>query len=333
MSTASHSSAVRSVTIRSDAGLSVTVLDRGATLQSIRVPTASGPVETILGYERLEHYLDDPHYLGTTVGRYANRIGGASFRLDGVDYMLDANEQPAGHCLHGGRDGLHRQFWSLGHDPANRSVECRHVSPDGAGGFPGAVDLIVKYQILDELSLLIECSATSDRSTVVSLANHAYFNLDAEHGAIDTHELAVFADYYTPVDATKIPTGEIRFVDETPFDLRERRRLADEAPGGDDPRRYDHNYALPGPPGELRRVAELYSPATDLCLNVHTTQPGLQLYTGDFLGPPFRPRQGLCLEAQHYPDSPNQSGFPTARLAPGERYCHRTIYEFSPGSP
>ena len=320
---------VRSVTLTSDAGLSVTVLDLGATLQSVCVPTSRGLIETTLGYERLAQYLDDAYYLGTTVGRYANRIRGARFELDDVDYELDANEQPAGHCLHGGRDGLHRRFFVLDHDAANDAVECRYLSKDGEGGFPGTLDLVVKYQLVDELSLLIGFRATSDRRTVLSLANHAYFNLGAGSDTIDGHELAVLADRYTPVDATKIPTGEIRPVDDSPFDLRKPIRLGQESTAGSAARVYDHNFALPGPPGELRCAARLYSPDKALRLSVNTTQPGLQVYTGDHLGPPFRSRQGLCLEAQHYPDSPNQPGFPTARLEPGERYSQTTIYEFS----
>ena len=278
---ASGTQEVRSITLASDTGLSVNVLDIGATLQSIRVPTTHGLIETTLGYERRAQYLNDPYYLGTTVGRYANRIRGARFALDDAVHKLDANEQPAGHCLHGGRDGLHRQSFCLEHDAANDAVECRYLSKEGEGGFPGTVDLVVKYQLVDELSLLIEFRATSDCDTVLSLANHAYFNLDARNGTIDDHELAVFADRYTPVDATNIPTGEILPVDDSPFDLRKPVRLGRYSTAGREPRVYDHNFALPGPPGEIRCAAELYSPDRELRLSVHTTQPGLQVYTGD----------------------------------------------------
>jgi aldose 1-epimerase len=299
----------------------VTVLDIGAALQSIIVPTLTGRLNCILGYDDAEEYQRDPFYLGMTVGRYANRINGGRILVDGAEYQLDINEAERGNILHGGSDGFHRQRFGLEMDKGSHKLRCRHVSPSGTQGFPGEVSVDVTYELIGDSSLSIEFIATTDAATVINLANHAYFNLDTRKGRIDSHELRVCADRFTPSDATKIPSGEIDSVGNSDFDLRERAALQSKC--------LDHNFVPVGEAGELRAVAELYSPDSGVGLLVHTTQPGLQVYTGDYLKKPFGPRQGIALEAQNFPDAPNQPNFPSSSLLPGETYRQRTIYEFS----
>jgi aldose 1-epimerase len=264
-------------------------------------------------------YAFDPYFLGTTVGRYANRIRDACFELHGRSYKLDANEKRTGHCLHGGEHGLFAQRFAMAASDDGRTVECRYESPDGEQGFPGCVDVLVSYSLLTDFSLGIDFVARAHADTVLSLANHAYFNLDRQSRSIDAHVLKLHADFYTPADSTGIPTGEIRSVAASKFDLRDGSALANQ---------FDHNFVLRDAGGELRDAAELYSADSGIRLRLQTTQPGLQLYTGDSLRAPFTARQGVCLEAQNYPNAPNQPGFPSASLAAGETYRQRTIYEF-----
>lgn len=317
---------VKSVTLESSSGLRVTLLNLGATIQSLQLPVNNGQLESVLGYQNHDDYWADPYYMGVTVGRFANRIRGSQFSLDGINYPLDENEPDVGNCLHGGHSGFHRQFWEMRPAADGRSVEFGYLSPDGESGFPGALEVSVTYRLEGELSLAIEYRATSDATTVVNLANHAYFNLDFDKTSIDTHSLRLYADQFTPVDDNQVPTGEQCNVAGTPFDLR---ALTSVRAGADDGWiRADHNFVLPEFEGEPRLAAELYSPGSGVRLKVLTTQPGLQLYTADYLDQPFRPRQGVCLEAQGFPDAPNQNAFPSTRLERGDIYLHRTVYEF-----
>lgn len=261
--------------------------------------------------------------MGATVGRFANRIRGGRIVIGDDEYQLDVNEPTTGNCLHGGAGGLHRQQFELDHQSHSSTLVCRHISPAGSQGFPAELCIEVRYQLIGECALSIEMLATADAGTVVNLANHAYFNLDRQKGRIDTHRLSVAASRYTPVDESQIPTGEIAPVDDSAFDLRVMSALAQ--------RSFDHNFAPDGGPGEIRLLAELHSPDSGVGLSVHSTQPGLQVYTGDFLAAPFSPRQGIALEAQGFPDAPNQVGFPSASLLPGETYRQQTIYEFTSG--
>ena len=320
---------IESVVLESVAGMRVTLLNLGATVQSIQVPTAEGALDTILGFENYDDYWLDAAFMGATLGRFANRIQGAQFSLDGRVYRLDANESSTGHCLHGGSSGFHKQFWNLEPAVDGTSAMCRYMSPDGDGGFPGNLEVSINYQLINDYSLVVDYRATTDRDTVVSLANHAYFNLDRDQCTIDTHQISIDAASFTPVDEGRIPTGELRDVSASGFDLRQSTAIGDSANG----LQFDHNFVLSESAGRLRRAAELYSPNSGLRLRVHTTQPGLQLYTGDHLTGPFHPRQGLCLEAQSFPDLPNQPAFPSARLAAGDLYCQTTIYEFLADEP
>ena len=315
-------SAGRTAILRSDSGLHVAVLDIGATLYSLKVPTPGGLTDVILSYDNVDDYRGDAYFIGTTVGPFANRIRDAHFDLGGESFDLDANELSTGHCLHGGREGLHRQIFELQADAASSSIKCYCELADGHNGFPGNRTITVVYQLLDESSLAIDFHVTTDRDTVVSLANHAYFNLG---GAIDDHLLSIRADEYTPIDSTHCATGEIRSVAGSVFDLRSLQRI------GTTP--FDNNYILLQGEGGPGHAATLRSPVSGLQLDLHTTQPGLQFYTGDYLGTPFAPRQGLCLEAQGFPNAPNQATFPSAQLSAGSTYSQRTIYGLSLVTP
>ncbi|MFW2406088.1 MAG: aldose epimerase family protein [Gammaproteobacteria bacterium] len=309
---------LETATLESPAGLRVEVLNLGASLVALEIPAASGRVNTVLRYPDLEDYRTDNVFMGVTVGPFANRIRGARFALDDISHELEANEATSGHCLHGGTSGLHRQYFDLHTYPENSVVACRTVLPDGLGGFPGRREVTVTYTLLGDLALAIDFDVVTDRDTVISLANHAYFNLG---GALDDHELEICADAYTPVDSSNAPTGETRSVEGSEFDLRALQALGDT--------RFDHNFIVRGDGPEPRIAAILRSLESGIQLTVLTTQPGLQLFTGDSLDAPFGNRAGLCLEAQGFPDAPNQPSFPSARLNAGSAYRQRTIYVFA----
>jgi aldose 1-epimerase len=315
---ASDKDNLRTAIIESPQGMRLAVLNYGATIQALDVTTGSGTASVVLSYPDPHAYLDDQYYMGATVGPFANRIRDARFQLDSEEFAVDANEAATGHCLHGGRHGLHTYLFNLQVDTAQRRIECRTELSDGAGGFPGRRYVSIAYHLVENNVLAIDFRVETELDTVISLANHAYFNLG---GALAEHELLIRADAYTPVDASNAPTGEIRAVDDSEFDLRRLASLGN--------RQFDHNFVLAGVGDEVRHAATLRSLAGGLQLDLHTTQPGLQLYTGDYLDAPFRRRQGLCLEAQGFPDAPNQSGFPSARLAAGATYTQRTMYQFS----
>jgi aldose 1-epimerase len=305
-------------TIGTERGLSVSIVDVGATIQSIRLPTPRGRIDAVLSYAKPSDYRTNPYYLGSTVGPVANRIRNAEFRLNGAPHRLDANDGERGNCLHGGTQGLHRQEFSLERDTSKPIIRCRTDLSHGVGGFPGNRRFEVIYELIDDWSLAIDFRVATDRDTVVNLANHAYFNLG---GSIDEHRLRLYSDRFTPVDDSMIPTGELRSVDDSRFDLRELQSLGD--------RKFDHNFVLADSGGEARPAAQLESPVTGARLTVLTTQPGLQVYTGDYLSDPFHPRQGICFEAQGFPDAPNQPHFPSVRLDAGTTYRQRTIYKFT----
>ncbi|MEO1247298.1 MAG: aldose epimerase family protein [Pseudomonadota bacterium] len=313
---------IETATIGAPDGLRVTLVNLGASIQRIQVPLRQGLVDAVLGYKNHEDYRYDEAFMGSTLGPFANRIRGARFELDNRTYNLDKNDRPAGNCLHGGSRGFHRRFWDM-HEQANAlslRLDCRVLEEET--GFPGNQEITVIYQIINKLCLQMDYWGQSDKATVLSMANHAYFNLDRRHGNIDSHCLCIDSDLFTPTDDSAIPTGEIRTVTASDVDLRR--------PGAISERRFDDTFVLRNGDGGLRKAAELHSPDSGLRLRVYTTQPALQLYTGDKLDSPFRPRQGVCLEAQAFPDAPNQPGFPSARLSAGETYHQRTVYEFLP---
>ena len=304
-----------------NSGFRVQVLDLGASIRSIGVPTPSGVVDVVLGYPAVGDYLSDVWFLGSTIGRYANRLAHGRFRLGTSDFAV-SQEAPDGHCLHGGPSGFHRQRWQSADSGVPGQAVYRHTSRHGEGGFPGHLDVQVVYTVESPSRLVIDYTARSDRLTVLSMTNHAYFNLHGNSASVDGHEITIASDRYTPVDGTGIPDGTIATVDDTRFDFRRPRLLTPTDC-------YDTSFVLSTNRNVLRDVATVYSPISGIALQVRTTQPCLQFYTGEGLDRPFSSRAGLCLETQQFVDAPNQPTFPPATLAPGDLYQHRTVYEFS----
>lgn len=335
---------VERVTLRNAAGTQVDVITLGAGLQGLQVPDRRGRfAHVLLGHDTLEPYVRQPHFMGACVGRYANRIGGAAFTLDGRCHRIAANE--GANALHGGVRGLDKVVWRLESADAHEAI-LSHVSPDGDQGFPGRMTITATWRLAPDahrLDLILE--AVTDAPTVVSLAPHGYFNLGGADGDRDVtdHELTLAASAYTPVDERLIPTGEIRPVADTAFDFRAARRIGDRIRDAQDPqirigRGYDHNFVRDdGRTAEPTFAARVVDPASGRVMELLTTEPGLQFYSGNFLtgeligrgGVAYRQGQGLCLEPQNFPDAPNQPAFPSARLDPGEVYRHHTIWRFS----
>jgi aldose 1-epimerase len=331
---------MQTFTLNNARGMEARLLDLGATLVSLRVPDRDGrPGNVVLGYERVEDYADDPFYLGAMVGRFANRIAQARFTLDGRQHHLPANNGP--HHLHGGPGGFHRRLWRGENfrDGEVAGAAFSLESPDGEEGYPGLLQVRVTYSLSPADELVVECTATTDQPTPVSLAQHSYFNL-AGRGDILGHRLTINADRYLPVDEGLIPTGELAPVEATPFDFRQPEPIGSRIEDDHEQLRrgagYDHNFVLNRPGPGLVHAAHLTDPRTGRVLDVHTTLPGLQLYSGNFLdgrsaGPSGRVlarRGGVCLEAQHFPDAPNQPGFPSAILRPGQEYRAKTVFAF-----
>ncbi|MGW2210387.1 aldose epimerase family protein [Streptomyces sp. NPDC001781] len=299
------------------AGVRVRVLSYGGIVQSAEVPDRDGrAADVVLGFPSLRGYTDHPGpYLGALVGRYANRIAGGRFPLDGRTYALARNNGP--NSLHGGDRGFDRYVWDA--EPVAHGVRLGRVSPHGEEGFPGRLEVSATYTLDQSGALRIAYEAVTDAPTVVNLTNHSYWNLGGS-GHAGGHELRLDASRYTPVDEDLIPVGEPVDVTDSRFDFRASRKVGSG---------YDHNYVLDkGVTPAAEEVAELYDPASGRVLTVATTEPGVQLYTADHLGAPFAPGEGIALETQHFPDSPNRPDFPTTRLEPGEVYHSATVYGF-----
>ena len=334
---------VDAYTFASAGGIEVRVITFGAIIASLRTPDRRGTLDDIvLGHDDVAGYLASNAYFGAVVGRYGNRIANGRFVLDGREVNLSTNDGP--NHLHGGATGFDKAVW--GAQPfegdAERGVALTHRSPDGDQGYPGTLEATVTYTLTDDDELVVEYAATTDRATPVNLTQHSYFNL-AGHGARDVldHELAIHATHFTPVDERLIPTGELAPVADTPFDFRRPTRIGARIEGSDVQlqrgRGYDHNFVLSRPDSGLAFAARLIEPAGGRVLEVHTTEPGVQFYSGNFLdgsavgkgGRRYARRTGLCLETQHFPDSPNQPHFPTTILRPGGEYRSRTVFAFS----
>jgi aldose 1-epimerase len=316
-------------------GLTLRILNYGGIVQSLEVPDARGRVaNVVLGFSSLQGYLTgtDP-YFGALIGRFANRLAGGRFSLDDDSYSVDVNA--VGNCLHGGRDGFDKRLWHA--EPlSDHELRLSLTSPDGDQGFPGRVSVEVTYCLL-ETGVRIDYRATTDAPTVINLTNHSYFNLAGEgSGSIEGHTLVIDADEFTPVTTELIPTGEVAEVAGTPLDLRAETsigaHLREPHPQMLAVRGYDHNYVLPGT--GVRRCARLADPASGRVLEVLTDQPGLQVYSANSLdgsqvgtgGRAYRQGDGLALETQHFPDSPNQPGFPTTVLRPGQVFATSTTW-------
>jgi aldose 1-epimerase len=292
------------------AGVRVRILSYGGIVQSVEIPDRTGHrANVVLGFADLDGYL------GALIGRYANRIAGARFPLDGVTYALEPNNAP--NSLHGGEHGFDKRVWDA--LPVEHGVRLTRVSPHGEEGFPGRLEVSATYTLEADGSLRIGYEAVTDAPTIVNLTNHSYWNL-AGSGSASGHELRIDASHYTPVDADLIPTGELADVTGTQFDFRRSRKTGSG---------YDHNFVLVGGVTQTpREVAELHDPASGRVLTVTTTEPGLQLYTADHLPEPFTPGDGVALETQHFPDSPNRPDFPSTVLRPGGVFRSETAYGF-----
>ncbi|MFE9703490.1 aldose epimerase family protein [Streptomyces sp. NPDC005930] len=303
------------------AGVRVRVLSYGGIVQSAEVPDRDGnTADVVLGFAALDGYLTHPEpYLGALVGRYANRIAGARFPLDGRTYALAPNE--GANSLHGGERGFDKHVWDVSPvGDGGHGVRLSRVSPHGEEGFPGRLEMSATYTLEESGALRIAYEAVTDAPTVLNPTNHSYFNLSGS-GHAGGHELRLAASRITPVDAGLIPAGDPQDVADTRFDFRRARKVGSG---------YDHNFVLDkGVTDAAEEVAELYDPASGRVLTVATTEPGLQLYTADHLGEPFAPGDGIALETQHFPDSPNRPDFPSTVLRPGEVFRSETVYAFS----
>ena len=317
---------VQVATLGRPGGLTVEVLDYGAAVRSLRVPTPRGPVEAVLGFDSADAYEGDGAYQGVVVGRFANRIAGARFAIDGEVSQVTANE--GANCLHGGALGLNKRLWRF-EELADDSAVLVYRSPDGEEGFPGELEARVRFSVAAD-TLQIEWEATASRPTPVNLTHHLYFNLSGEFGRdVLDHTLSIRAEAFTPVQPDLIPTGELSLVAGTPFDLRSPVRLGEvvaqqhpqlEIGGG-----VDHNWALDGGEGAALRLG---SPESGLMLSMTTDQPGVQIYSGQGLKAPFVPYGGIAIEPQGFPDAVNQPAFPPAVLRAGQAYRRRAAYRF-----
>jgi aldose 1-epimerase len=328
--------------VLSNGPMTIKVMTYGAIVTEIRVPDRRGnAADVVLGFDTLEGYLAGHPYFGATVGRFANRIARGTFSLDGKDYTLAVNNGP--NTLHGGRKGFDKVVWKAedASGLAGPAVKLSYLSRDGEEGYPGNLVVTVTYTLTADNALRIDYTATTDQATPVNLTNHSYFNLAGPAaGTILDHELWLAADRYTPVDDTLIPTGAIASVRGTPLDFTTATPIG--ARIGQlkaDPVGYDHNYVLRGgtSPREPSLAARVREPQSGRVLEVFTTEPGVQLYTGNFLdgtikgkgGVAYRQHQAFCLETQHYPDSVHHPSFPSTILRPGSTYRQTTIYKFS----
>ena len=322
-------------------GLEMRVITYGGILTSLKVPDRSGHLgDIVLGFDTLDGYLKDPPYLGALIGRYGNRIANGQFTLDGKTFKLATNNGP--NHLHGGIKGFDKVVWNAvpATDATGVSVTLSRTSPDAEEGYPGNLQATVRYTLTDKNELAIDYRATTDKATPVNLTQHSYFNLADDSGDILSHQLTIHAGRYTPVDGTLIPTGELAPVDGTPFDFRKSTaigaRIATDNVQLKNGGGYDHNWVLDRSGSGLLPAARLVDPRSGRTLELATTEPGLQFYSGNFLdgsitgkgGRVYRHRTGLCLETQHFPDSPNHPKFPSSNLRPGQTYSTQTVFTF-----
>ena len=333
--------AIHIYTLTNKNGIEARITNYGGRIVTLKTPDRSGtPADIVLGFDSLSGYIENAGpFFGTLVGRYANRIAHAKFSLDGHEYKLEKNDGE--NTLHGGTHGLDKYVWTPRVLP-DGGLELTVSSKDGDEGFPGNLKVTVVYHLTDTNDLKIDYSATTDKDTVINLTNHSYFNLkSAGDGDILGHLIHINADRFTPVDSGLIPTGELRPVAGTPFDFRKSTAIGAHIGDSDEQiklgRGYDHNWVLNKKGSELSLAARVEEPSTGRVLEVLTTQPGVQFYTGNFLdgtikgkgGKVYQRRYGFCLETQHFPDSPNQPKFPTVVLKPGATFHSTTIFRFS----
>jgi aldose 1-epimerase len=324
-----------------DGKVEARIMTYGGIIVSLRTPDRNGKLDdVVLGYDSVDKYIAQTPYFGAIVGRYANRIAHGSFQLDGKTYSIPKNN--GDNALHGGTRGFDKVVWTA--RQIKDGVELGYVSKDGDQGFPGTLTTTVRYT-LDGSALRIEYSASTDKDTVLNLTNHSYFNLAGQgKGDVLGHVVKIDASRFTPADAAQIPTGELKPVEGTPFDFRMPHAIGERIDADDVQLHigggYDHNFVLDHAPGELAQAAEVYEPTTGRILRVLTTEPGVQLYTGNNLdgsitgkeGRVYKRRFAFCLETQHFPDSPNHANFPSTELEPGQGFHSVTVFQFDAGT-
>lgn len=318
----------------------VTITPYGGKIISILVPDKKGNLDdVVLGYDSAKQYPGGNPYFGALIGRYGNRIANGKFTLEGTEYQLKINNGK--NALHGGPGGFHNVYWRLEKPYTGNRTELYYISKDGEEGYPGTLSTKITYSLSDDNELMIEYEATTDKTTVVNLTHHSFFNLaGAGDGTILDHTLFINADKFTPVDEGLIPTGELRNVKGTPFDFTKAKRIGEQIDFDDaqlkNGKGYDHNWVLVREDNELSLAAIVSEPTSGRVMEVWTTEPGLQFYSGNFLdghdvgkgGKKYEFRTAFCLEAQHFPDSPNQPDFPSTVLRSGEVYKQTTMYKF-----
>jgi len=326
--------------LRNSNGMEVCITNYGGRVVSIMVPDKNGQMtDVVLGYDNIASYTASRGNFGALIGRYGNRIAQGLFTLDGVEYQLPKNNN--GNCLHGGPEGFDTKVWDAV-QPNNKTLELFYLSEDGEAGFPGNLNVKVTYTLTDDNALDIRYDATTDKATVVNLTNHSYFNLSGIAGSnIMDHLIMIDADRYTAVDARLIPTSELASVEGTPLDLRQLTVISSKI---DEPfeqlvlgRGFDHNWVLNAAGDVTKLACKVVSLVSGIGMEVYTNEPGVQFYAGNFMGGrdtgkfgvSYPHRGALCLETQHYPDSPNQPDFPSTVLRPGEKYLSRCIYKFT----
>ena len=330
-------------TLSNKAGMKAKIINYGAILVSLTAPDRNGKLEdVVLGFDNLEGYVDDNSFIGTIVGRFGNRINKGKITLDGKEYQLTINDGE--NQLHGGPKGFYKVFWnaeSIENDSV-QALKLTYHSPDGEEGYPGNLYIEVIYTLTNNNELQIDYAATTDKPTVINPTHHSYFALSGSpESSILDQELQLIADNITPVNKTLIPTGELMKVENTPFDFRTPHKIGERINDKNEQiefgKGYDHNWVLNNYDGTVKKVGELYDPSSGRVMELYTDQPGMQFYSGNFINGTLKGKKGLvynyrtalCLEAQHFPDSPNQSNFPSTRLNPGEKYKQRTIYRFT----
>jgi len=327
-------------TLTNKNGMMVTIMPYGGKIVSLMVPDKNGVLgDVVLGYDSAEQYIGGNPYFGALIGRYGNRIAKGKFILEGTDYQLDTNNGV--NALHGGRGGFHNVNWRLEKSGIGNTAELYYTSRDGEEGYPGNLKVKVTYSLTDENELMIDYEASTDKSTIVNLTHHSFFNLaGAGNGTILDHSLYINADKFTPVDDGLIPTGELKDVKGTPFDFIKATKIGERIDANDtqlkNGKGYDHNWVLNRKQDGLSLAAIVSEPTSGRVMEVWTTEPGLQFYSGNFLngndigkgGKKYEYRSALCLETQHFPDSPNKPSFPSTVLKPGVVYNHKTIYKF-----
>jgi aldose 1-epimerase len=329
---------IKTYTLKNAAGMTARFTNWGTILTELHVPGRDGKTaDVVLGFDRVDEYLKTHPFFGAVAGRVANRIGNATFTLDGKEYPLAKNNGP--HTLHGGLKGFDKHVWDAaqGDGPDGAWISFTRTSPDGEEGFPGTVKATVLYRLTPKNELVVEMSATTDKPTLVNLAHHTYWNL-AGSGTVLDQELQLFCDKYTPGDVTLVPKGTIEPVAGTPFDFTKAKKIGqDLAKTGGDPVGYDHNFVVNGKAGELRPVAKIVDHASGRVMELLATEPGVQFYTGNFLdgsvkgkgGAVYVKHSGFCLETQKYPDAIHHPEWPSPILRPGETYKHVMVHRFS----